>query len=114
MNSPAARSPRGAAPARILLASPDVLHPCRLCTRLSAPSDWKRSGWPSEVITGAAARAQNKGTRRQRGTKEHEGREAQAIGRECEKVTAAHGVNSFFKETRVLVRETLSRAPQSP
>jgi hypothetical protein len=60
--------------------------------------------------------AKAKGHSRQRGhgTKEHEGERAQSIGRECEKVTAAHGVNSFFKETRVLVRETLSRAPQSP
>jgi hypothetical protein len=49
-----------------------------------------------------------------RGTKENEGERMQSIGRECEKVTAARGVNSFFKETRVLVRETLSRAPQSP
>jgi hypothetical protein len=62
----------------------------------------------------AAARAQSRGTGRQRGAEEHDGREAQAIGRECKKVTAARGVNSFFKETRVLVRETLLRAPQSP
>jgi hypothetical protein len=61
-----------------------------------------------------AARAQSRGTRRQRGAEEHKGREEQSIGREYEKVTAARGVNSFFKETRVLVRETLSRAPQSP
>jgi hypothetical protein len=52
--------------------------------------------------------------RRERRAEEHEGKGAQAIGRECEKVTAARGVNSFFKETKVLVRETLPRAPQSP
>jgi hypothetical protein len=50
----------------------------------------------------------------ERRTEEHEGKEAQAIGREYEKVTVARRVNSFFKETRVLVRETLPRAPQSP
>jgi hypothetical protein len=43
-NSPAARSPRGVAPARILSANAGALHPSRLRTRLSAPSDWKRSG----------------------------------------------------------------------
>jgi hypothetical protein len=51
--------------------------------------------------------------RRERRAEEHEGKEAQTIGRECEKVTAARGVISFLKETRVLVRETLPRAPQS-
>jgi hypothetical protein len=49
---------------------------------------------------------------RERSAEEHEGKEAQAIGRECEKVTAARRVISFFKETRVLIRETLPRAPQ--
>jgi hypothetical protein len=52
--------------------------------------------------------------RRERRTEEHEGKEAQAIGREYEKVTAARMAKSFFKETRLLVRETLPRAPQSP
>jgi hypothetical protein len=61
-----------------------------------------------------SAKAKGHNRRRGRGTKEHEGERAQSIVRECEKVTAARGVNSFFKETRVLVRETLSRAPQSP
>jgi hypothetical protein len=44
MNSPAARSPRGVAPTRILPANADALHLSRLRTRLSATSDWKRSG----------------------------------------------------------------------
>jgi hypothetical protein len=61
-----------------------------------------------------SAKAKGHSRRRGRGTKEHEGERAQAIGRECEKATAARGVNFFFKEIRVLVRETLSRAPQSP
>jgi hypothetical protein len=52
--------------------------------------------------------------RRERRTEEHEGKGAQAIGRECERVPAAPGEHPFFKETRVLVRETLPRAPQSP
>jgi hypothetical protein len=43
-NSSAARSPRGVVPAWILLANTRVLHLSRLRTRLSAPSDWKRSG----------------------------------------------------------------------
>jgi hypothetical protein len=61
-----------------------------------------------------STKAKGHSRRRGRGAKEHEGIRAQSIGRECEKVTAARGVNSFFTETRVLVRETLSRAPQSP
>jgi hypothetical protein len=32
----------------------------------------------------------------------------------CERVAATRGGESFFKETRVLVRETLPCAPQSP
>jgi hypothetical protein len=51
-----ARSPRGTAPARILPASPGTLHPSRPRTRLSAASDWKRSGWPSEVMASVAER----------------------------------------------------------
>jgi hypothetical protein len=43
-NSPAARSPRGVAPARILPVNAGVLYPSRLRTRLSAPSFWKCSG----------------------------------------------------------------------
>jgi hypothetical protein len=50
----------------------------------------------------------------QRGTEEHEGRRAQSIGRECERVTAARGGEPFFKETRVLAQGTLPCAPQSP
>jgi hypothetical protein len=41
--------------------------------------------------------------RRGRGTEEYEGKGAQLIGRECEKVTAARGVNPFSGK--------LSRAP---
>jgi hypothetical protein len=37
--------------------------------------------------------------RREWGAEEHEGKGAQAIGRECERVPAARGVNPFFKET---------------
>jgi hypothetical protein len=71
-NSPVARSPRGAAPARILSASPGALHPSRPRTRLSAPSDWKRSGWPSEAMACAAARVESRGARRQRGASDWE------------------------------------------
>jgi hypothetical protein len=39
MNSSAARSPRGVAPARILLAKAGAPHPNRLRTKLSATSD---------------------------------------------------------------------------
>jgi hypothetical protein len=70
-----------------------------------------------------SVKAKGHSRRRGRRTEEHEGKEAQAIG---EKVTATRGVNSFFKETRVLVRETPSarssiaaenlarRAPRQP
>jgi hypothetical protein len=49
--------------------------------------------------------------RRGRGTKKHEGKGAQAIGRECERVTAAHGGEPFFKETRVLTQGNPSACP---
>jgi hypothetical protein len=62
----------------------------------------------------ATTATQSRRARRQRGTEEHEGEKAQLIGRKCERVTAARGGESFFKETRVLVRETLLCAPQSP
>jgi hypothetical protein len=38
----------------------------------------------------------------------------QSIGRECEKVTAARGVNPFSMKPESLFRETLPRAPESP
>jgi hypothetical protein len=52
--------------------------------------------------------------RRGRGTEEHEGKGAQPIGRECEKVTAARGVNSFSRKHESFFRETLPRAPEMP
>jgi hypothetical protein len=44
---------------------------------------------------------------------EHEGKEAQSIGRKYEKVTAARGVNPFSRKPESLFRETLPRAPES-
>jgi hypothetical protein len=52
--------------------------------------------------------------RRERGTEEHEGKGVQAIGRECEKVTAARGVNPFSRKPESLFRETLPRALELP
>jgi hypothetical protein len=49
-----------------------------------------------------------------RGTEEHEGKGAQPIGRECEKVTAARGVNPCPRKPESLFRETLPRASESP
>jgi hypothetical protein len=51
---------------------------------------------------------------RGRGIEEHEGKGAQPIGRECKKVTAAHGVNPFSGKPESFFRKTLSRAPESP
>jgi hypothetical protein len=48
--------------------------------------------------------------RRERGAEEHEGKGAQAIGRECEKVTAAHGVNPFSRKPESLLGKPF-RAP---
>jgi hypothetical protein len=53
----------------------------------------------------AAARAWNRGARRQRGA---------AIGREYEKVTAACGVNPFSRKHESLFGETLPRFPKAP
>jgi hypothetical protein len=66
-NSPAARSPRGVAPAQILQANADTLHPSRLRTRLSAPSDWKRSGSTTEAM--ATTTAESRRVRMQSGAK---------------------------------------------
>jgi hypothetical protein len=52
--------------------------------------------------------------RRGRGAEEHKGKGAQAIGRECEMVPAARGVNPFSRKRESLFRETLLRAPESP
>jgi hypothetical protein len=52
--------------------------------------------------------------RRGRGTEEHEGKGAQAIGRECEKVTVACEVNPFSRKPESLFRVTLPSAPESP
>jgi hypothetical protein len=48
------------------------------------------------------------------GTEEHEGKGVQVIGRECEKVTVAGGVNPFSRKPESLFRETLPRAPELP
>jgi hypothetical protein len=45
------------------------------------------------------AKAKGHSQRRRRGTKKHEGKGAQAIGRECERITAARGVNPFSRKT---------------
>jgi hypothetical protein len=42
-----------------------VLHPSKLRTRLSAPSDWKRSGWTSEAM--ATTAVESRRARMQRG-----------------------------------------------
>jgi hypothetical protein len=52
--------------------------------------------------------------RRQRGAEEHEGEEAQSIGRECERVTTTREVKPFSRKPESSFRETLPRAPQSP
>jgi hypothetical protein len=52
---PAARSPRGVVLAWIILANAGTLHSSRLRTRLSAPLDWKRSGWTSKAMATTAA-----------------------------------------------------------
>jgi hypothetical protein len=46
-----------------------------------------------------------------RGTKQHEGKRAQSIGRECERVTTARGGEPFFKETSVLAQGNPSARP---
>jgi hypothetical protein len=46
-----------------------------------------------------SAKAKGHSRRRGRGTKKHEGKGVQAIGRECERVTAKCGVNPFSRKT---------------
>ena len=41
--------------ARFLSANAGVSHPSRLRTKLSATSDWKRSGWTCEAMATTAA-----------------------------------------------------------
>jgi hypothetical protein len=48
--------------------------------------------------------------RRERGAEEHEGKGAQAIGRECERVPAARGVNPFSRKPESLLGKPF-RAP---
>jgi hypothetical protein len=54
-NSPAARSPRGEAPTRILPVNADAPHPSRLRTKLGATSDWKHLGGSSKAMAATAA-----------------------------------------------------------
>jgi hypothetical protein len=49
---------------------------------------------------------------RGRGAEKHEGKGAQPIGIECEKVTTARGVNPFSMKPESLFRETLLCAPE--
>jgi hypothetical protein len=108
-NSPVVWSPRGAAPAWILPVSADALHPSRWRrTTLSVASVWKRSGWPREIMASMAAHS-----------RDHEGKGAQraqrrkgiAIGRECESVTAARGVNPSSRQTLPLVPQDATGNP---
>jgi hypothetical protein len=46
-----------------------------------------------------SVKAKGHSRRRGRGTKKHKGKRAQAIGRECKRVTAARGVNPFSRKT---------------
>jgi hypothetical protein len=92
MNFPAARSPRGVVPARILPANAGVLHPSRRRTTLSASSVWKRSGRTSEAMVTAAVESGR--ARVQRGAEGSEAKE-RSSSKECGSVTADRGVNPF-------------------
>jgi hypothetical protein len=114
-NSLATRSPRGVALARILPANAGALHPSKLRTRLSAPSNWKRSRWTSEVM--ATTAAESEGVRMQRGAERSKakGRNDQ---RKCKSVTTARGVNPFSRQTLPLAPRDATgnltrRAPKS-
>jgi hypothetical protein len=108
MDSPAARSPRGEAPAQILPANAGVPYPSRLHTRSSATSDWKRSGWTSEGMATTAAEC--RGAQRRKGA---------TVGRKCETVTAARGLNPFSRKTPLLAPQDATenlarRTPMCP
>jgi hypothetical protein len=83
---------------------------CRL--RLEAVRVTERShgvhGGTGVVLRSAKAKGHSR--RRGRGTKKHEGKGAQAIGRECESITVARG-EPFFKETKVLAQGNPSARP---
>jgi hypothetical protein len=53
----------------------------------------------------AAARAWNRGARRQQGAADWE---------KCEKLTTAHEVNHFSRKPESFIRETLPHAPETP
>jgi hypothetical protein len=102
MNSPAARSPRGVVPARILPTNAGALHPSRRRTTSSASSVWKCSGRTSEAM--ATATAESRRARVQRGVEGSETK-GRSSWKECGSVTADRRVNPFS-------RKALPLAPQ--
>jgi hypothetical protein len=116
MNSLVARSPMGEALARILPANASAPHPSRLRTRLSATSDWKRSGWTGEAM--ATTVAKSRGALMRWGAERSKAK-GRSSWRECESVTAVRGVNPFLRKTLPLAPQDAAknlarRAPKQP